>query len=39
MNYWNKDKKNNNLILAKKRSNWNQSLKSTKIVKKITIYD
>ena len=33
MNYWNKDKKNNNLNTLKKRTNWNQSLKSTKIVK------
>ena len=35
MNYWNKDKKTNNLLLPKKRINWNQSLKSTKIDKKI----
>ena len=33
MNYWNKDKKTNNLNTNKKRTNWNQSLKSTKIVK------
>ena len=33
MNYWNKDKKTNNLNSGKKRTNWNQSLKSTKIVK------
>ena len=33
MNYWNKDKKTNNLNNGKKRTNWNQSLKSTKIIK------
>jgi ribosomal protein S18 len=33
MNYWNKDKKTGNLNNTKKRTNWNQSLKSTKIVK------
>ena len=33
MNYWNKDKKTNNLNNAKKRTNWNQSLKSTKTTK------
>ena len=30
MNYWNKDKKTNTLNNLKKRTNWNQSLKSTK---------
>lgn len=29
MNYWNKDKKTNNITSGKKRTNWNQSLKST----------
>ena len=33
MNYWNKDKKTGILNNTKKRTNWNQSLKSTKIVK------
>ena len=33
MNYWNKDKKTNSLNSGKKRTNWNQSLKSTKIIK------
>ena len=33
MNYWNKDKKNSNLSTLKKRTNWNQSLKSTKNIK------
>jgi ribosomal protein S18 len=33
MNYWNKDKKNNNLNTGKKRTNWNQSLKTAKTVK------
>ena len=30
MNYWNKDKKNNAFNPAKKRTNWNQSLRSVK---------
>jgi ribosomal protein S18 len=33
MNYWNKDKKTRNIDTNKKRTNWNQSLKSTKIIK------
>jgi ribosomal protein S18 len=33
MNYWNKDKKTNTLNNLKKRTNWNQSLKSTKNIK------
>jgi ribosomal protein S18 len=33
MNYWNKDKKTRTIDTGKKRTNWNQSLKSTKIVK------
>lgn len=35
MNYWNKDKKGNNSTIQKKRTNWNQSLRSnsTKIQK------
>jgi ribosomal protein S18 len=33
MNYWNKDKKNTAIGLQKKRTNWNQSLKSVKAVK------
>ena len=33
MNYWNKDKKTRSVDTGKKRTNWNQSLKSTKIVK------
>lgn len=28
MNYWNKDKKNSNVNFQKKRTNWNQSLRS-----------
>jgi ribosomal protein S18 len=31
MNYWNKDKKINPLNRQKKRTNWNQSLKSTTV--------
>jgi len=31
MNYWNKDKKTRTLDTTKKRTNWNQSLKSTKL--------
>jgi len=33
MNYWNKDKKNAPAGLQKKRTNWNQSLKSIKTTK------
>ena len=33
MNYWNKDKKNNNSNFQKKKNNWNQSLKSLKALK------
>ena len=33
MNYWNKDKKNTNSNFQKKKSNWNQSLKSLKALK------
>lgn len=33
MNYWNKDKKNLSLNSGKKRTNWNQSLKSVKQLK------
>jgi ribosomal protein S18 len=33
MNYWNKDKKTRTLDTTKKRTNWNQSLKSTKVIK------
>ena len=33
MNYWNKDKKTRTIDTGKKRTNWNQSLKSNKIVK------
>ena len=33
MNYWNKDKKTRTIDTGKKRTNWNKSLKSTKIVK------
>jgi len=33
MNYWNKEKKSSGLITGKKRTNWNQSLKSTKPIK------
>ena len=33
MNYWNKDKKAGILNNTKKRTNWNQSLKSTKNIK------
>ena len=35
MNYWNKDKKPRNIDNGKKRTNWNQSLKSTKVVKSV----
>jgi ribosomal protein S18 len=33
MNYWNKEKKSTGLTFGKKRVNWNQSLKSTKLNK------
>lgn len=33
MSYWNKDKKNTNQAGNKKRTNWNQSLRSTSGVK------
>lgn len=33
MNYWNKDKKNTALNPQKKRTNWNQSLKSVRSAK------
>ena len=33
MNTWNKDKKNNAFLNAKKRTNWNQSLKPVKPIK------
>jgi len=36
MNYWNKDKKNNNAGGLKKRNNWNQSLKVTTNVAKVS---
>ena len=36
MNYWNKDKKNTNAGGLKKRNNWNQSLKVTTNVAKIS---
>jgi small subunit ribosomal protein S18 len=33
MNFWNKDKKNINSNLQKKRTNWNQSLRNIKVLK------
>jgi len=33
MNYWNKDKKGANSTIQKKRTNWNQSLRSTSATK------
>lgn len=33
MSYWNKDKKNTNQTGTKKRTNWNQSLRSASGVK------
>jgi small subunit ribosomal protein S18 len=36
MNFWNKEKKNTGITTGKKRTNWNQSLKSTKAVKPVT---